>query len=107
LSSDIHTFNVLLDLPLTVKDQDLEKPLGGEINTPFSRIYIPSENQDHVMLDSSPNGNIEWLINQLQSTEKWSQLGTGGDIKRNSGVYNLNSPWNKFIQMVSFREQRF
>ncbi len=97
MSSDVHTFNALLDLPLTVKDQDLEMPLGGEINTPFSRIYIPSENQDHVMLDSTPTGNIEWLINQLQSTEKGSQLGTGGDIKKNSGVYNLNSPWNKFI----------
>lgn len=97
LGSNVHTFTALLDFPLTVKDHDMEKPLGTEINTPFSRIYIPSANQDHVMLDSTPKGNIDWLITQLESAEEGFQLGTGGDLKRTTGVYNLNSPWNKFI----------
>ncbi len=97
LNSDVYTFNSLLDFPLTVKDQDLENPLGAEVNTPFSRIYIPAENQDHVMLDSTPQGNINWLIVQLENAEKGFQLGMGSDIKKTSGVFNLNSPWNKFI----------
>ncbi len=97
LMSSIHSFNSMLDLPLSVKENDAFQPLGGEIQTPFMRIYIPTENQDHVMLDSTPNGNIEWLIEQLENADNGFQLGNGGSISKSNGVYNLNSPWNKFL----------
>ncbi len=97
LSSSVHSFNSMLDLPISVKEEDAFQPLGGEVQTPFMRIYIPKENQDHVMLDSTVGGNIEWLIAQLENAENGFQLGNGGVIQKSSGINNLKSPWNKFL----------
>ncbi len=97
LSSNTHTFNSLLDYPLSVKLYDMKRPLGDEIKTPFVRIYIPKENEDHVMLDSSKGGNIDWMIAHLVEAERGFQMGMGGILSRSSGVYNLNSAWNRFI----------
>lgn len=67
--------------------------ISGDLKSPFHRMFTPKANQTHIKLDTSKGGNIEWLINQLNSVEITSGLNVVSD-------YNLRSPKLRFVPGV-------
>jgi hypothetical protein len=55
----------IYDMPLFLNSKSLFMPLGSEFSTPFERIFIPQNNQEHAYLDSSSKGNAMWLLSEL------------------------------------------
>ncbi len=64
-SSAILSSKGLYDLQFTVNGGTFKDILGPKLTTPFQRVYVPKENQEHVFLDSTKFGNAIWLLGEL------------------------------------------
>lgn len=84
---DIH------EQPISVNDKSLSAPLGTEMTTPFQRVFIPKENQEHVFLDSAVRGNAMWLLGELNKISEVSHKTVINDQYnfRGSNAKNIKS----------------
>ncbi len=71
---------------------DLSNVLSNDMHTPFQRVYVPSTNQAHIKLDTSKNGNINWLIAQLLD------VSDADDAHTVTNDYNLRSPHSRTLK---------
>ena len=62
-SSEIH------EKQFTVNGKTFSEILGPKLTSPFQRIFIAKENQEHVFLDSSAGGNAIWLLSELNKID--------------------------------------
>ncbi len=64
------------------------------LNTPFQDYYAQSENQDHVFLDSSKNGNASWLLQKIISTKNLESVSI-------DGIYFIGNIGDRFIGNIN------
>jgi len=55
----------IYDKSFNVNGNTFADILGPKLTSPFQRIFVPKNNQEHVFLDSSANGNAVWLLKEL------------------------------------------
>lgn len=85
-----------------INSGDMSNVLSNDMRTPFQRIYIPSENQIHIKLDTSKNGNVDWLIAQLLD------ISSADDAHTVTEEYNLRSPHSRTLKgLTVFRKGMF
>ena len=71
---------------------DLSNVLSNDLRTPFQFIYIPKNNQPHVKLDTSKEGNVNWLIERLL------EVSSVDDVHTVTQDYNLRSPFSRNLK---------
>lgn len=92
LSSTGFNAQTLVEKDFVVLKGGLSKILSNDMHTPFQRVYVPSTNQSHIKLDTSKNGNINWLIAQLLD------VSDADDAHTVTSDYNLRSPHSRTLK---------
>ena len=72
--------------------RDLSNVLSNDLKTPFQYVYIPKNNQPHVKLDTSKEGNVNWLIGRLLA------VSGADDVHTVTHDYNLRSPFSRNLK---------
>ncbi len=82
----------IVEKDFAVNTGDMSQVLSNDMQTPFQRVYIPEANQEHIKLDTSKGGNIDWLIAQL------SDVSGANDVHTVLEDYNLRSPHSRNLK---------
>jgi hypothetical protein len=90
---DINTNNLFIDLWNSIKFKT--------VTTPFSSIYYPDKNggasnQKHVEVTTGTNGNIEWIIKELNQNEP--NAGVAALPNTNGNTFNYASATKKLVK---------
>ncbi len=82
----------LYDQSFTANGGTFKDILGPKLTTPFQRVYVPKENQEHVFLDSTKFGNAMWLLGELLRIDTTEHERV---IQRD---YNFRTPMAKHVK---------